>query len=70
MKNLRYTLKGVGADQDPFNLFVVNPETGFVRITAILDRESIAQYNVSEMAMMTMAIDDDDDEVGFNTYSY
>lgn len=53
MKNLRYTLKGVGADQDPFNLFVVNPETGFVRITAILDRESIAQYNLTGVATFT-----------------
>lgn len=70
MKNLRYSLTGVGADKEPFNLFVVNPENGYVRITGILDRESVAQYNVSEMIMMTMVIDDDDDEVGFNTYIY
>lgn len=48
---MRYSLKGVGADKEPFNLFVVNPENGFVRITGILDRENIAQYNVSVMAM-------------------
>lgn len=64
---MRYSLKGIGADQNPFNLFVVNPETGYVRITGLLDREQIAQYNVSKMAMMTMMINDDDDEGGFNT---
>lgn len=53
MKNLRYSLRGVGADQEPFNLFVVNPETGFVRITGILDRESISQYNLSGIALFT-----------------
>lgn len=68
MKNLKYELRGVGADEPPYNLFVVNPATGYVTITGILDRESIAQYNVSGMTMMTMVIDDD--KVGFNTYSY
>uniref|UniRef100_A0A8C2D4Z0 Desmoglein 2 n=1 Tax=Cyprinus carpio TaxID=7962 RepID=A0A8C2D4Z0_CYPCA len=53
LKNVRYSLKGVGADQDPFNLFVVNPENGYVRITGILDRESIAQYNLSGVATFT-----------------
>lgn len=53
MKNLRYSLRGVGADQEPFNLFVVNPETGYVRITGILDRESISQYNLSGIALFT-----------------
>lgn len=68
MKNLRYSLTGVGADREPFNLFVVNPETGYVRVTGILDRESVAQYNVSEMTVMTTVIDDD--EASFNTYVY
>lgn len=45
---MKYSLRGIGADQNPFNLFVVNPETGLVRITEILDRENIAQYNVSD----------------------
>lgn len=66
---MRYSLKGVGADQDPFNLFVVNPETGYVRITGLLDREKITQFNVSEIAVMTMMIHDDDDEGDFNTYA-
>ncbi|XP_042603389.1 desmoglein-2.1 [Cyprinus carpio] len=53
LKNVRYSLKGVGADKEPFNLFVVNPENGYVRITGILDRESIAQYNLSGVATFT-----------------
>ncbi len=53
---MRYSLKGVGADQDPFNLFVVNPENGYVRITGLLDREKISQFNVSEIAVMMMKV--------------
>uniref|UniRef100_A0A672T554 Desmoglein-2-like n=1 Tax=Sinocyclocheilus grahami TaxID=75366 RepID=A0A672T554_SINGR len=53
LKNVRYSLKGVGADQQPFNLFVVNPENGYVRITGLLNRESIAQYNLSGIATFT-----------------
>ncbi len=51
---MKYSLKGVGADQDPFNLFVVNPKNGYVRITGLLDREKISQFNVSEIAVMMM----------------
>uniref|UniRef100_A0AAY5EYT6 Cadherin domain-containing protein n=1 Tax=Electrophorus electricus TaxID=8005 RepID=A0AAY5EYT6_ELEEL len=43
---LRYSLSGIGADMTPYNLFVVDASTGEVRITGILDREEIAQYNV------------------------
>lgn len=50
-KNLvRYALRGVGVDQQPFNLFVVNPDNGNVRITGLLDRESIPQFNLSGVA--------------------
>ncbi|XP_051951196.1 desmoglein-2-like [Xyrauchen texanus] len=49
-KNVRYSLKGIGADREPFNLFVVNPETGYVRITGLLDREKIQQYNLTGLA--------------------
>uniref|UniRef100_A0A3B1J7N9 Desmoglein 2 n=1 Tax=Astyanax mexicanus TaxID=7994 RepID=A0A3B1J7N9_ASTMX len=50
-KNLvRYALRGVGVDQSPFNLFVVNPDNGNVRITGLLDRESIPQFNLSGVA--------------------
>uniref|UniRef100_A0A4W4DNE4 Cadherin domain-containing protein n=1 Tax=Electrophorus electricus TaxID=8005 RepID=A0A4W4DNE4_ELEEL len=50
---VEYFLKGPGADQKPYNLFVVDPKTGFVRITDILDREHIAQYNLRGIAKYT-----------------
>ena len=45
--NVVYSLEGVGATQYPFNVFVVDPVTGNVRVTKILDREEIDTYNVS-----------------------
>ena len=46
---VEYSLTGEGADHPPFNLFVVNSDNGFVRITGLLDREKKASYNVSFM---------------------
>uniref|UniRef100_A0A3Q2D844 Desmoglein-2-like n=1 Tax=Cyprinodon variegatus TaxID=28743 RepID=A0A3Q2D844_CYPVA len=43
---VRYELKGKGADQYPFHVFVVD-EKGLVRVTKVLDREQIPVYNVS-----------------------
>ncbi|RXN13389.1 desmoglein-2-like protein [Labeo rohita] len=40
---LRYTLKGPGANQPPIGYFIVNPYTGFVRLTRPLDRTSVTQ---------------------------
>ncbi|XP_017544748.1 desmoglein-2-like [Pygocentrus nattereri] len=48
--NLRYTLKGPGADQPPYNLFVVDEKTGKVQITGILDREDISSYKLVGVA--------------------
>ncbi|XP_031431150.1 desmoglein-2-like [Clupea harengus] len=45
-----YSLKGIGADRDPVNLFVVNKRTGEVRVTRILDREEIHEYNLTGVA--------------------
>lgn len=44
--NIRYALQGIGANQAPFNVFVVDSKTGFIRVTKILDREEIDTYNV------------------------
>lgn len=41
-----YSLEGVGATQYPFNVFVVDPKSGKIRVTEILDREFIDSYNV------------------------
>ncbi|XP_039666444.1 cadherin-2-like [Perca fluviatilis] len=39
--NIVYSLEGRGANQNPFNVFVVNPRSGHIRVTKILDREFI-----------------------------
>ncbi|KAL3976949.1 uncharacterized protein ACER0C_020438 [Sarotherodon galilaeus] len=49
--NLRYSLEGVGANQYPFHVFVVDPNTGDVSVTKLLDREVIDTYNLSGVAM-------------------
>ncbi|XP_060773604.1 desmoglein-2.1-like isoform X3 [Neoarius graeffei] len=49
-KPFEYSLRGPGADKEPFNLFIVNPQNGFVRITGILDREKVSKYNLTGIA--------------------
>uniref|UniRef100_A0A8D3BMF8 Cadherin domain-containing protein n=1 Tax=Scophthalmus maximus TaxID=52904 RepID=A0A8D3BMF8_SCOMX len=49
-ETIRYSLEGIGANQKPFDLFVVNPENGFIRLTQKLDREKIDTYNLSGVA--------------------
>lgn len=46
--NIRYSLEGPGANLDPFHVFIVDPQTGFIRVTKVLDREVIDMYNVSD----------------------
>uniref|UniRef100_A0A3B4V411 Desmoglein-3-like n=1 Tax=Seriola dumerili TaxID=41447 RepID=A0A3B4V411_SERDU len=48
--NIRYSLEGIGANQDPFHVFVVDPKTGLIRVTKVLDREVIDTYNLSGIA--------------------
>uniref|UniRef100_A0A3Q1D8P7 Cadherin domain-containing protein n=1 Tax=Amphiprion ocellaris TaxID=80972 RepID=A0A3Q1D8P7_AMPOC len=48
--NVLYSLEGIGANQQPFHVFVVNPNTGNVRVTKVLDREYIDTYNLSGVA--------------------
>uniref|UniRef100_A0A3B5A4F8 Cadherin domain-containing protein n=1 Tax=Stegastes partitus TaxID=144197 RepID=A0A3B5A4F8_9TELE len=40
--NLVYSLKGIGASRHPFHVFVVNPDTGLIRVTKVLDREHLS----------------------------
>ncbi|XP_039666442.1 desmoglein-2-like isoform X1 [Perca fluviatilis] len=42
--NIVYSLEGKGANQNPFNVFVVNPRSGHIRVTKILDREFMDSY--------------------------
>ncbi|XP_047199070.1 desmoglein-2-like [Hippoglossus stenolepis] len=52
-----YSLEGIGANQFPFNVFVVNPKTGFIRVTQVLDREYIDTYNLSGVATKSNGLD-------------
>lgn len=46
--NIHYSLEGIGANQYPFHVFVVDPKTGLIRVTQVLDRELVDTYNVSD----------------------
>uniref|UniRef100_A0A4W6DBL3 Desmoglein 2 n=1 Tax=Lates calcarifer TaxID=8187 RepID=A0A4W6DBL3_LATCA len=48
-----YSLTGPGADKPPVGVFSINPNTGYVRIHSILDREKIAVYNLKGVARFT-----------------
>ncbi|MEQ2274182.1 hypothetical protein XENORESO_015609, partial [Xenotaenia resolanae] len=48
--NILYSLEGVGANQYPFHVFVVDPKTGNVRVTRKLDREQIDTYKLEGFA--------------------
>ncbi|XP_035862724.1 uncharacterized protein LOC116058882 isoform X2 [Sander lucioperca] len=58
---VKYYLSGPGADKPPFNLFVVDYITGFVRITAKLDREKTPFFNLSGRAIFTDGTAAEDD---------
>uniref|UniRef100_A0A673NI35 Si:ch73-74h11.1 n=1 Tax=Sinocyclocheilus rhinocerous TaxID=307959 RepID=A0A673NI35_9TELE len=47
---VEYGLSGHGADKAPYNLFVINPENGYVRVTGLLDREKTSLYNLTGIA--------------------
>ncbi|KAJ8012131.1 hypothetical protein DPEC_G00065490 [Dallia pectoralis] len=50
MSKVKYSLVGIGADQDPKGLFQVEEETGLVTITEILDREKMSNYKLYGVA--------------------
>ncbi|KAG8014182.1 Desmoglein-2, partial [Nibea albiflora] len=47
---ITYSLSGPGVDQPPVGVFGIDPNTGFVKIYSILDREEIAMYSLKGMA--------------------
>ncbi|XP_035987607.1 desmoglein-2.1 isoform X3 [Fundulus heteroclitus] len=49
-QTIMYSLEGRGANQYPFHVFVVDPRTGNVRVTKILDREEIDTYELKGIA--------------------
>ncbi|XP_077440238.1 desmoglein-2.1-like isoform X3 [Vanacampus margaritifer] len=48
--DISYSLQGVGASEHPFDVFVVDPKTGLIRVTQKLDREVINTYNLLGIA--------------------
>ncbi|KAM7400566.1 hypothetical protein PAMA_004988 [Pampus argenteus] len=47
---ITYSLTGPGVDQPPIGLFGINPNNGWVKIYAILDREEIPSYHLKGLA--------------------
>uniref|UniRef100_A0A3P8U4L9 Si:ch73-74h11.1 n=1 Tax=Amphiprion percula TaxID=161767 RepID=A0A3P8U4L9_AMPPE len=58
---VEYYLSGPGADKPPYNLFVVDHETGFVRVTGKLDRENHPYYNLTGVARYANGTPAEDD---------
>ncbi|XP_075433329.1 cadherin-1-like [Ascaphus truei] len=44
---LFYSITGQGADTPPVGVFIIERETGWMKVTRTLDREDIAQYSLS-----------------------
>lgn len=51
--NVEYFLEGAGANQNPFNVFVIDHLSGLIRLTKVLDREEIPLYTVSKTLTKT-----------------
>ncbi|XP_062411298.1 desmoglein-2.1-like [Sardina pilchardus] len=49
-QRVKYSLTGRGASESPVNRFIIDPDTGFVQVTEIFDREEIHQYNLTGIA--------------------
>ncbi|XP_041102023.1 desmoglein-2-like [Polyodon spathula] len=47
---VKYEIVGEGADQKPYRLFIINPDSGEISITAIVDREEKAIYELKGRA--------------------
>ena len=46
-QKITYHISGIGIDQPPFGIFVIDKNTGEINITAIVDREVTPSFQVS-----------------------
>lgn len=53
---VEYYLRGSGANKHPVNLFVVDHDTGFVRITGVVDREKYPSFNVRKCLQLCLVL--------------
>ncbi|XP_072460576.1 desmoglein-3 [Notamacropus eugenii] len=50
-QKITYRISGVGIDKPPYGIFVVNPRTGEINITAIVDREETPMFLINCQAL-------------------
>uniref|UniRef100_A0A8C5K0C0 Desmoglein 3 n=1 Tax=Jaculus jaculus TaxID=51337 RepID=A0A8C5K0C0_JACJA len=56
-QRITYRISGVGIDQPPFGIFVVDPNTGDINITAIVDREETPSFLITCRALNALGQD-------------
>ncbi|XP_062932898.1 desmoglein-3 [Cynocephalus volans] len=56
-QKITYRISGVGIDRPPFGIFVVDPNTGDINITAIVDREETPSFLITCRALNSLGQD-------------
>ncbi|XP_054174213.1 desmoglein-3 isoform X1 [Homo sapiens] len=56
-QKITYRISGVGIDQPPFGIFVVDKNTGDINITAIVDREETPSFLITCRALNAQGLD-------------
>ncbi|XP_043833444.1 desmoglein-3 [Dromiciops gliroides] len=56
-QKITYRISGVGIDQPPYGIFIVNQDTGEINITAIVDREETPKFLITCRALDQMGRD-------------
>ncbi|XP_036061088.1 desmoglein-3 [Onychomys torridus] len=56
-QKITYRISGVGIDQPPFGIFVVDPNNGDINITAIVDREETPSFLITCRALNALGQD-------------
>ncbi|XP_051058094.1 desmoglein-3 [Phodopus roborovskii] len=56
-QKITYRISGVGIDQPPFGIFVVDPNSGDINITAIVDREQTPSFLITCRALNALGQD-------------